>query len=111
MHINEVYEHDPILTCPSEESCPINGCSRVGTQCVNVAAPMSFSPTVVVGTPAVACQGTPVITCVTDPGGTSCTVTMTQQVCVSVPVRYGVELAAEDPTIACADSCVGSGCC
>ncbi len=104
MHINEVYEHDPILPCPSEDSCPISGCSKVGTQCVNVAATMSLTPTAVVGTPTVTCQGSPRVTCVTEPGGTRCTVTMTQQVCVSVPVRYGVELTGGDPTIACAES-------
>ena len=29
---------------------------------------------------------------------------MTQQVCVSIPVRYGVCIAAGDTTIGCADS-------
>lgn len=106
MHISEVYEHEPIRQ--AENSCPINGCSKVGTQCVNVAAKMSLTPTAVVGAPTVTCQGAPKVTCVTQPGGASCTVTMTQQVCVSVPVRYGVELKSEEPTIACADTdCCG----
>lgn len=112
MRINEAYEHDPILPYQTEESCPVSGCNKVGTQCVDIAAALTLSPTASVGTVTVACQGAPAITCVTNAEGTSCTVTLTQQVCVSVPVRYGVTMTAGEPTIACADnSCIGCGCC
>ncbi|WP_455582611.1 hypothetical protein [Dysosmobacter sp.] len=111
MRISEAYEHEPLLTCQSEESCPLSGCNKVGTQCVDVTAPLTLAPTAVVGTVSVSCQGTPRITCTTDASGTSCTVTMTQQVCVSVPIRYGVTLTTGEPTIGCADSCVGCGAC
>nr|WP_325298286.1 hypothetical protein [uncultured Dysosmobacter sp.] len=112
MHISEAYEHEPIRPYQAEDACPMNGCNKVGTQCVDVSAPLTLTPTASVGTVTVACQGVPDITCVTDAGGASCTVTMTQQVCVSVPIRYGVTLTSGEPTIACADnSCVGSGCC
>lgn len=112
MRINEAYEHDTLLSFQTEESCPLNGCNKVGTQCVDITAPLTLTPTATVGTVTVACQGSPVITCVTSADGSSCTVTMTQQVCVSVPVRYGVNTTASEPSIACADNnCVGSGCC
>ena len=48
---------------------------------------------------------------VTEADGSRCIVTMTQQICVTVPVRYGVTMTAGEPTIACADSCTGCGCC
>lgn len=112
MHISEAYEHAPILPYQPEDACQMNGCNKVGTQCVDVTAPMVLTPTASVGTVTIACQGTPAITCTTDAGGASCTVTMTQQVCVSVPIRYGVALTSGEPTISCADnSCVGCGCC
>lgn len=112
MHISEAYEQAPILPYQPEDACQPSGCNKVGTQCVDVTAPMVLTPTASVGTVTVACQGTPDITCTTDAGGTSCTVTMTQQVCVSVPIRYGVTLTSGEPTIACADNnCVGCGCC
>ena len=112
MRINEAYEHDTILPYQGEESCPMGGCNKVGTQCVDVTAALTLVPTASVGTVNVACQGAPSITCVTAPDGSSCTITMTQQVCVSVPVRYGVTLSSGEPTIACADNnCVGYGCC
>ena len=111
MRISEAYEHDPILPYQAEEACPLNGCNKVGTQCVDVSTPLTLCPTAVVGTPTITCQGTPHITCETNAAGTSCTVTMTQQVCVSVPIRYGVTLTTGEPTIGCADNCVGCGCC
>ena len=111
MRINEAYEHDTILPYQGEDSCP-GGCNKIGTQCVDVTAALTLAPTASVGTVSVTCQGSPAITCVTAPDGTSCTITMTQQVCVSVPIRYGVTLNTGEPTIACADNnCIGCGCC
>jgi len=90
----------------------MNGCNKTGTQCVDISESMTLTPTATVGTVTVACQGNPDISCVTDAEGTCCTVTMTQQICVSVPIRYGVTLTAGEPRIACADNnCVGCGCC
>lgn len=113
MHISEAYEHEPILPYQvGEVSCPINSCSKIGTQCVDIAAPMTLTPTATIGVVTVSCQGAPVITCQTNADSTSCTVTMTQQVCVSVPVSYGVTMTSGEPTIACADNnCIGCGCC
>ena len=105
MRISEAYEHEPILPYQPEDSCPTGGCSKVSTQCVNVAAPVVLSPTAVMGTPTVTCQGGPSVTCTTNECGSSCTVVLTQQVCVSIPVRYGVTLTTGEPSIACADSC------
>lgn len=107
MRINEVYEHTPLQSCPVEESCPPAGCNKVATQCVDIAAPLTLNPTAVMGTPTVTCQGSPCVTCTTDCGGTSCTLTFKQQVCVSVPIRYGVTMASGEPSIECAEE----GCC
>ena len=109
MRINEAYEHDPILPYQGEEN--VNNCSRIATQCVDISEPLLLSPTTTVGTATVTSQGTPVISCVTNEEGTACTVTVTQQVCVSVPIRYGVTMTSGEPTIACADSCIGCGGC
>ena len=111
MRISEAYEHQPLLTCQMEDSAG-GGCSKTGTQCVDIAAPLVLTPSAAVGTVSVTCQGSPSIACVTEEDGSCCTVTMTQQICVSVPVRYGVTIATGEPTIACADnSCVGCGPC
>ena len=101
MRINETYEHTPIQPYQPEE--PASGCNKVGTHAVDIAASLSLTPTV-------ACQGNPSVTCVTDPDGTCCTLTFTQQVCVSVPIRYGVTMTTGEPCIACSDSECGCGC-
>lgn len=109
MRISEAYDRAPILPHQTEETS--GGCNKVGTQCVNITAPMTLTPTASVGTVTVTCQGSPAMTCVTNEEGTACTLTMTQQVCVSVPIRYGVTTTSGEATIGCADNCVGSGCC
>ncbi len=110
MHINEAYDHDPIL--PYAGGDALNSCNKTGTQCVDVSAALTLVPSATVSTVQVACQGNPTITCVTAPDGASCTITFTQQICVSVPICYGVTVETSTPTIACADdSCIGCGCC
>ena len=111
MRINEAYEHEPILPYQSEDSCPVNGCNKVSTQCVDVTATVLLSPTAVMGTPPVTCQGSPTVTCTTNADGTMCTVTLTQKVCVSIPVCYGPTVSTCDPTISCEDKCPSCGCC
>ena len=110
MRISEAYEHKPLLPCQPDETCPGGGCSKTGTQCVDIAAPLVLTPAAAVGTVSVTCQGSPCINCVTEADGSSCVVTMTQQICVSVPVRYGVTMTAGDPTIACAPGAPGCSC-
>ena len=110
MHINEAYEHEPILTYQPEDPSPINSCDKAASQCVDVSAHVTLTPTAVVGNISTACQGMPEVSCVTNDDGSSVTVTVTQKVCVSIPVRFGVEKDDEDPTIACADGqCVRCG--
>lgn len=102
MRISEAYEHEPILAYQGDESCSTRTCDQTGTQCVDVTAPLTFTPEITVGTVTVSCQGTPTATCETGAEEASCLVTMTQRVCVSVPIRYSVTVEPGDPTIACA---------
>lgn len=110
MHISEAYEHEPILPYQPEENCPAGGCNKIGTQCVDVAAPLTLTPIATAGTATITCQGAPSVVCVTDAEGTSCTVTVTQRVCVAVPIRYSVVVDPDDPTISCAGGAESSGC-
>lgn len=104
MRINEAYEHESILPGQGDEGRN-NGCSKLITQCVDVTAPVILTPTSSLGTVTVACQGAPCVSCQADPCGTSATITLTQQVCVTIPVRYGVSMSSGETTIACADGC------
>ncbi|WP_295745111.1 hypothetical protein [uncultured Oscillibacter sp.] len=108
MRINEACEHMPIQPYPPEEPSVPSGCNKVASQCVDIAASLTLNPTAVMGTPTVTCQGSPCVTCSTDCGSTSCTLTFKQQVCVSVPIRYGVTMASGEPSIECTEE---NGCC
>ena len=107
MRINEVYGHEPILSYQPEQ-CPVEGCGKIGTQCVDVSAAVTLTPAVTVGNVTVTCQGSPNIVCETNAGGTSCTVTLVQRVCVSIPVEYGVSVDPGNAVIACAEECCRS---
>lgn len=110
LHINEAYEHDPIRPYQGEEKgCSQNGCNKVGTQAVDVTAPLTLTPVAVAGAATITCQGAPSVVCMTDDEGTSCTVTVTQRICVAVPIRYSVVVTPDDPTIACAGSTESGG--
>ena len=111
LRINEAYEHEPILPYQPEDTCPINSCNKTASQCVEVSASVKLTPTAVVGNINAACEGAPEVACVTNDEGSSVTVTVTQKVCVSIPIRFGVEKADDDdPKIACADGkCVRCG--
>lgn len=102
LRINEAYEHEPVLPYQGEESCPVGGCSKVGMQCVDVAQALTLTPTAAVGTAVVTCQGSPRVRCETAEDGATCLVTVTQRVCVTVPIRFGATVEPDDPTIACA---------
>jgi len=80
------------------------GCTgRTATQCVDISQPVILTPTASLGTVVTSCPGSPVVTCETNADGTSCTVTLTQRVCVSIPVNFGITADTEAPSIACAD--------
>jgi hypothetical protein len=101
--MNEAYRKDTGLPSPTEEllHCPMSGCNKNGTQCVEVSQPVVLTPSATVGTPTLSCQGTPTVTCETNAAHTACTVTLTQSVCVTVPVQYGVTMTAGEASIAC----------
>lgn len=114
MRINEAYEHEPILPYQGEERCPPDqGCNRNGEQCVDVAALLTMFPVTEVGPATVTCHGAPCTVCRTSPDGSKCEVTITQKLCVSVPIHYSVEVDPGTPTIACSeeDCCCGGSCC
>lgn len=104
LNISEAYGHAPILPYQADEtaSCPLTSCARTAVQCVDVTAPVVLAPATTIGTPVVTCQGEPTVHCTSDTSGTSCFVTLTQEICVSIPVCYGVTLTSGEATIACA---------
>lgn len=84
-------------------SCRPDSCSKSATQCVSVSLPVEVSPVASVGEITTSCQGTPVVTCQTDGTRNVCVLTVTQQVCMTIPVNYGVRTSAGTAEIGCAE--------
>ncbi|MDY3282291.1 hypothetical protein [Dysosmobacter sp.] len=100
--MNEIYKESILTTtCMTP---PATGCSKSGTQCVDVSKKVVLMPTATVGTITTSCQGSPSVTCATNAEGTASTVTLTQRVCVSIPVTFGVTKEDGDASIMCAGS-------
>lgn len=84
---------------------PVTGCSKTATQCVAVSSAVTLAPTASLGSVTVTCQGNPEVVCVTNEAGTLCTVTMTEKLCISLPVQYGVTITEVGPKIDCGENC------
>lgn len=119
LHINATYEHTPILpyadpAAAGGPTLPPAGCAKTGTQCVSVSTPVVLTPVADVGAVSVSCAGEPAATCTANAKGTACTVTLTQRLCVSIPITFGVDHTGGEPSIgcaACADGeCAPCGC-
>jgi len=93
----------PIVTCPT-----------VGYQTADVCVPVTVTPYATTGSPVTSCCGDPIIvagrkTCDGTKNG-SCIFTITQRVCVAVPVEFGATAVPGDTYVDCigssADECV-----
>lgn len=94
-----------------------NSCPTTAYQEVDVCVPVTITPYATVGDTAVTCCGTPTITqgtatCAGTAGGT-CSFTLTQRVCVAVPVIFGAEAAVGAYSVSCGEAgegnCEGCG--
>ena len=82
-------------------------CPATGYQSTDVCVAVTVTPYAQVGTPVATCCGKPVITAGRTCGGTkkgSCTFTMTQTLCVAVPVTFGATAVVDDPYVDCGDA-------
>ena len=98
--MTEIYKESILAT--TGLTPPTTGCSKSGTQCVDVSKKVVLMPTATVGTISTSCQGSPTVTCTTNAEGTATTVTLTQRVCVTIPVTFGVTKEEGDASIMCA---------
>ena len=94
-----------------------NSCPTTAYQEVDVCVPVTITPYATVGDTEVTCCGMPTITPGTDvcagTVGGACTFTVTQHICVAVPVIFGAEATTGAYSVACGDAgegdCTGCG--
>jgi hypothetical protein len=85
-----------------------NQCESTAYQRATVCAPVNVSPFAMTGTPITRCCGDPIITpgttiCNGTPSG-SCTFTITQTICVEVPVNFGANTVVGVPFVQCGEA-------
>lgn len=88
--------------CEAQEG----GCPVVGYQRSTVCVPVTVTPFAHVGTPVVSCCGTPVVTAgdVCPRSGGICHFTISQDICVAVPVDFGARAVAGTPSVQCGEA-------
>lgn len=95
--------------CEPTEACPV-----IGYQRATVCVPVTVTPYVYTGESASYCCSAPAVTpgvasCAGTPRG-SCTFTITQDVCVAVPVWFGATASVGEHTVACGDGTAENVC-
>jgi len=95
----------------------VGNCETVVYQPLSVCVPVTVTPSAVAGPSSTFCCGDPIVT----PGATacpgtnrSCTFTVTQQLCVAIPVVFRATSTVGDPSVVCGDAtgedvCTGCG--
>lgn len=98
---------------PEDQTCP-----TVGYQSASICVPVTVSPFAKTGATFTKCCGAPVVmpgkvTCAGEKNG-SCVFTITQDICVAVPVEFGATATVGDTFVSCNaasadDICTGCG--
>lgn len=95
--------------------CDENVCPAVSYQTVSVSMPVEIIPFANADSAKVSCYGEPIVT----PGYKACTgkkygicsFTVSQTLCVEVPVYFGATASVGDPFVDCGCNCNGGGDC
>lgn len=86
-----------------------NGCDTVVSETVCVQADITISPKVEVGTIETYCVGSPVIGPCQGNKVEECTFSVSQRICVQIPLTFSAEASAEPTGIVCGEPALG-GC-
>lgn len=93
----------------TEKKCDEEICPAIGFQSVNVCVPVEVTPFAKAGNVKVSCFGEPVISkdckkCKGEKNG-SCSFTISQTLCVEVPVCFGANTWIGDTFVCCGSEC------
>lgn len=93
---------------PPPCDCTYEEFKREVVQSADLTLPVEIEPSATVGRIEADCSGDPIVVCSQDPCRNVCRVTITQRICVKIPITYGVLTCVEDPTLKC---CTGGSRC
>ncbi|MEG1633942.1 MAG: hypothetical protein RR314_07825 [Oscillospiraceae bacterium] len=87
----------------AREGCAFT-CTSVTSQYADVSVPLKLKPYALVGKMTTECCGEPMFAlrpCQGAGGSCGCEITITQTVCIRIPIEYGAEADVGDTTTAC----------
>lgn len=93
-----------------KESCGCQNnqlnCTKITTQCADVSLPIKIKPYAVVGNIETECFGKPIVSLRSFQGmsccnGGECEITITQSICIKIPVEYGAITDVGSTTVHC----------
>lgn len=90
---------------PEPCECPeSNDCSKVGYQYVDISVPVELKQDATIGEIETKCCGEPTVCCKEEKCGGTCEITITQKVCIKIPINYNVIACVGEGQIDC-DCC------
>ena len=100
-------EEQAIQSCGCPEDAA--ACTTVSEQHADVSLPVKVKPYAVLGEVTTDCCGEPVVTVKQSCGCIGCEITITQSLCISIPVEYGASVEAGEIAVVCKRT-PGGGC-
>lgn len=82
-------------------NCSEDECVRTNYQYANVSVPIQLRPSATTGNIVVECCEEPVVECRGDERRNSCEITITQKVCIKIPISYQIDACAGESVIEC----------
>ncbi|MEG0369998.1 MAG: hypothetical protein RR593_08360 [Hungatella sp.] len=101
----EAHEQES-CTCPEAQVT----CTGVSAYYADLSVPIKIRPYAIVGNLETVCCGDPIISCRTGQGNNGscgCEITITQTICIRIPVEYGTLADIGDTCISCKKNQVG----
>ena len=96
--IQEPYETEKR---PEEHNCSKDECVKMGYQYANVSSPIQLKPNIKIGDIDVECCNEPVVECCDCKCDSKCEITITQKVCIKIPICYEIDACVGESVIDC----------
>ena len=76
-------------------------CVKTGYQYANVSVPIELKPSTKIGDIVVECCSEPVVDCCENKCENKCEITVTQKVCIKIPIHYQIDACVGESVINC----------
>lgn len=78
-----------------------DGCTKMAQQYADISTPVSINSTATLGKIETECCGEPTVCCEETPCDNTSRITITQKVCIKIPISYKIDACIEEDGISC----------